>query len=95
MLSTIWLNKTRQRLAYCFANLHAETGDFTIKNLTENINYTAARMAAVWPSRFANAAAVQAKYGTALGRQQKAFDVLVRTFPVPKYRGRHKATASR
>jgi len=31
VLSTVGLNKTRQRLAYCFANLHAETGGFTIK----------------------------------------------------------------
>ncbi len=74
VLSTVGLNKTRQRLAYCFANLHAETGGFTIKNLTENINYTDARMAAVWPNRFASAAAVRAKYGTAPGWQQKAFD---------------------
>jgi putative chitinase len=74
VLSVVGLNQTRQRLAYCFANLHAETGGFTIKNLTENINYTAARMAAVWDNRFANAAAVQAKYGTAPGWQMKAFD---------------------
>lgn len=74
VLSAVGLNRTRQRLAYCFANLHAETGGFAIKNLTEDIRYTAARMAAVWPSRFASAAAVQAKYGTAPGWQNKAFD---------------------
>jgi putative chitinase len=74
VLSVVGLNQTRQRLAYCFANLHAETSGFTIKNLTENINYTAARMAAVWPGRFRSAADVQAKYGTAPGWQQKAFD---------------------
>ncbi len=73
-LSTVGLNRTRQRLAYCFANLHAETSGFTIKNLTENINYTDARMAAVWPNRFASAAAVRAKYGTAPAWQTKAFD---------------------
>ena len=73
-LSTVGLNKTRQRLAYCFANLHAETGGFAIKDLTENINYTAARMAQVWPNRFASATAVQAKYGTAPSWQTKAFD---------------------
>lgn len=73
-LTVTGLNQTRQRLAYCFANLHAETGGFTIKNLTENINYTATRMAAVWPNRFASAAAVQARYGTAPGWQAKAFD---------------------
>lgn len=74
VLSAVGLNQTRQRLAYCFANLHAETSGFTIKGLTENINYTAARMAAVWPGRFSSAAAVQAKYGTAPGWQKKAFD---------------------
>lgn len=73
-LTAVRLNRTRQRLAYCFANLHVETGGFTIRNLTENINYTAGRMAAVWPSRFASAAAVQAKYGTAPGWQTRAFD---------------------
>lgn len=73
-LSVVGLNQARQRLAYCFANLHAETGGFTIKNLTENINYTAARMAAVWPNRFSSAAAVQGKYGTAPNWQTKAFD---------------------
>lgn len=74
MLTAVGLNQTRQRLAYCFANLHAETGGFTIKNLIENINYSAARMAAVWPNRFASAAAVQANYGSAPGWQLKAFD---------------------
>lgn len=74
VLSAVGLNQSRQRLAYCFANLHAETAGFTIRNLTENIGYTAARMAQVWPNRFASAAAVQAKYGTAPGWQLKAFD---------------------
>ena len=74
VLSTVGLNKTRQRLAYCFANLHAETSGFTIKNLTEDIRYSAARMAQVWDNRFASAAAVQARYGTAPGWQAKAFD---------------------
>jgi putative chitinase len=73
-LTTVGLNRSRQRLAYCFANLHAETAGFTIRNLTENINYTAARMAQVWPNRFASAAFVQTKYGTAAGWQTKAFD---------------------
>ncbi|MCO5129733.1 MAG: glycosyl hydrolase [Xanthobacteraceae bacterium] len=74
VLTAVGLNGSRQRLAYCFANLHAETGGFTIRNLTENINYTADRMAAVWPNRFANAAAVRGKYGNAPGWQLKAFD---------------------
>ncbi len=74
VLSAVGVNQTRQRLAYLFANVHHETAGFTIKNLTENISYTATRMAEVWPNRFANAAAVRAKYGTASGWQRKAFD---------------------
>jgi putative chitinase len=73
-LLSVGVNKTRQRLAYFFANVHHETAGFTIKLLTENINYSAARMAQVWPNRFKSAAAVQAKYGTAAGWQKKAFD---------------------
>jgi putative chitinase len=74
VLSAVGLNQTRQRLAYCFANLHAETSGFTIKGLTEDIRHSAARMAEVWDNRFASAAAVQAKYGAAPGWQLKAFD---------------------
>lgn len=74
VLTAVGVNQTRQRLAYFFANIHHETSGFTIKLLTENINYTAARMAQVWPNRFKSAAAVQAKYGTAAGWQRKAFD---------------------
>lgn len=74
VLSAVGLDRTRQRLAYCFANLHAETGGFSIRDLTENINYTAARMVQVWPNRFVSAIAVQARYGTAPGWQMKAFD---------------------
>jgi putative chitinase len=65
---------SRQRLAYMLANVHHETAGFTIRDLTENINYTAERMAAVWPSRFSSAEAVRARYGTAPGWQRKAFD---------------------
>ena len=74
VLSEVGVNQTRQRLAYFFANIHHETAGFTIKGLVENINYTAARMAQVWPNRFKSAAAVQAKYGNAAGWQRKAFD---------------------
>jgi len=74
VLSAAGVNQTRQRLAYFFANIHHETGGLTIANLTESINYSAERMAAVWPNRFANAAAVRANYGTAPGWQLKAFD---------------------
>lgn len=74
VLDKAGITATKTRLAYFLANVEHECGGFTIKNLTENINYTAARMAAVWPNRFKNAAAVQAKYGTAKGWQVKAFD---------------------
>ena len=73
-LTKAGINDSARRLATAFAHCHAETAGFSIKNLTENINYTAERMAAVWPNRFANAAAVKAKYGTATGWQKKAFD---------------------
>lgn len=62
------------RLAVAMAHCHHETGGFTIRNLTENIWYTSMRMAAVWPNRFASAAAVESKYGTKPGWQKKAFD---------------------
>ncbi|WNV10082.1 glycosyl hydrolase [Tardiphaga sp. 709] len=74
VLDAAGITETRTRLAYFVANIEHECGGFTIPNLTENINYTAARMAQVWPNRFKNAAAVQAKYGTASGWQKKAFD---------------------
>ncbi|MGY3607685.1 MULTISPECIES: glycoside hydrolase family 19 protein [unclassified Bradyrhizobium] len=74
LLTKAGINATRARLAYFFANIEHECGGFTIPNLTENINYTAARMAEVWPNRFSGPAAVQAKYGTAPGWQKKAFD---------------------
>ena len=64
----------RTRLAYFCANVEHECGGFTIRNLTENINYTAERMAQVWPNRFSSAAAVRARYGTGAGWQLRAFD---------------------
>lgn len=74
ILAASGVNFTRSRLKFFFSNISHECGGFTIPNLTENINYTAARMAQVWPNRFKNAAAVEAKYGTAPGWQKKAFD---------------------
>jgi predicted chitinase len=74
VLTKAGVNATRNRLAFFFANIEHECGGFTIPNLTENINYTAARMAQVWPNRFKNAAAVVAKYGQAPGWQKHAFD---------------------
>lgn len=73
-LTKVGVNHTRPRLAHFFANIEHECGGFTIKNLTENTNYTAERMAAVWPNRFASADAVRAKYGTAAGWQLRALD---------------------
>ena len=49
VLSVVGVNQTRQRMAYFFANIHHETAGFTIKLLTENINYSAARMAQFGP----------------------------------------------
>lgn len=73
-LAKVGLLDTPARLSFCLANVHAETGGLSIPKLTENINYTAERMAQVWPNRFPNAAAVRAKYGTDYGWQNKAFD---------------------
>lgn len=74
LLTKAGINATRARMAYFFANIEHECGGFTIPNLTENINYTAARMAAVWPNRFQSAEDVQAKYGTGQGWQLRAFN---------------------
>lgn len=70
------ITTTRTRLAYCLANVEHECGGFTIPNLTENINYTHARMAQVWPNRFASAAFVVARFGMQAGWQKGAFDVI-------------------
>lgn len=74
VLTEAGINQTKNRLAYFFANVEHECGGFTIRNLTENLNYTADRMAAVWPNRFSSGAAVRAKYGAATGWQLKAID---------------------
>lgn len=73
-LQSAGITANAQRLAVAFAHCHHETGGFTIRNLTENINYSADRMAVVWPNRFPSAAAVRGKYGTAPGWQKRAFD---------------------
>lgn len=65
---------TPQRLAYCFANVAHECNDFTIRNLTENINYTHERAAQIWPSRFSSAADVRARFGDGAGWQKRMFD---------------------
>lgn len=65
---------TPERFALACANIYAETSGYALVGLTENIHYTAQQMAHEWPNRFMNAAAVQAKYGTAPNWQTKAFD---------------------
>lgn len=85
VLDRAGITATRQRLAYFCANIEHECDGFTIANLTENINYTADRMAAVWPNRFnkgrdgngkliPDPSKVAAKYGSEPGWQRKAFD---------------------
>lgn len=66
--------ESRTRLSYFCANVEHECGGFTIRNLTENVMYTAARMAQVWPNRFASASAVVARYGSGPNWQLRAFD---------------------
>lgn len=66
--------ETRQRLLFFCSNVEHECGGFTIRNLTENTNYTAARMMAVWPNRFKSVWDVQHRFGTAPGWQLLAFD---------------------
>ena len=68
------ITHSRTRLAYALANVEHECDGFSIRNLTENINYTAKRMAEVWPNRFSSAEAVREKYGTVKGWQKKAID---------------------
>lgn len=68
------INHTRTRLAYFIANLEHETDGFTIRNLTENINYTPSRAAEIWPSRFSSPQDVIDKYGQAPGWQLAMFD---------------------
>lgn len=74
VLMAAGISETPQRMATALAHCGHETAGFSIRNLTENINYTAERMAAVWPNRFPSAASVRAKYGTGHGWQKKAFD---------------------
>lgn len=68
------ITETRTRLAYTLANVEHECDGFTIRDLTENIRYTAERMAEVWPDRFDSADAVRAEFGTGKGWQLRAFD---------------------
>lgn len=69
------ITETRIRFSVALSQVEHESGGYTIKNLTENINYSAERAAQIWPSRFRGGAnQVRAKYGTARGWQLKMFD---------------------
>jgi putative chitinase len=68
------ITATRTRLSYALANVEHECGGYAVRDLTENINYSAERMAEVWPSRFESAQDVKDRFGTAPGWQKKAFD---------------------
>ena len=74
VLAAAGICDTAVRLAFLFANIDHECAGCSITKLTENINYTPARMAQVWPNRFANAHAVTARYGSDAGWQRRAFD---------------------
>lgn len=76
VLTRSGINHTRPRLNYFLANVEHESGGFSIKNLTENINYTHERLAQVFPNRVASAAAARMKYGVGPGWQLRAFDDL-------------------
>lgn len=74
VLAQAGITASATRLSYLFANLDHESAGFSIPDLTENIRYTARRMAQVWPNRFASAAAVTARYGNDAGWQIRAFN---------------------
>jgi len=61
---------TRTRLSYFFANIEHECGGFTIKNLTENTNYSVKRAAEIFPTRAGRTAAeVAANFGDPIDRR--------------------------
>lgn len=80
MLDRAQISHTRTRLGHFFANIEHECGGFTIKNLTENTNYSHQRAAQIWPGRFAGSTlaektqSVIRKYGTGPGWQLRMFD---------------------
>lgn len=75
VLAKAGINHTRTRLSVALSQVEHETNGFTIRDLTENINYSAEGAAKVWRSRFPKGAAqVRAKYGTAKGWQIKLID---------------------
>lgn len=80
-LDVAGITATRTRLSVALSQVEHETNGFSIKDLTENINYSAERAAQIWPSRFppvrngvGSPDTVRRKYGTAPGWQLKMFD---------------------
>lgn len=63
------ITHTRTRLAYCMAHVEHECGGFTIKNLTENTNYSPRRIVQVWPNRYRSVDEVIAKFGNPIDKQ--------------------------
>lgn len=74
LLARAGVSLTPQRRAFFFANLDHECSGFALAGLTENINYTARRLAEVWPNRFRDAEEVAARFGQAPGWQVAAFN---------------------
>lgn len=71
------ITHTRLRFSVAMAQVEHETNGFTIKDLTENINYTAEAVASprLWSRRFPGGAAqVRTKYGTDTGWQKRMLD---------------------
>ncbi|WP_257164700.1 glycosyl hydrolase [Bradyrhizobium sp. SRS-191] len=75
VLTKVGVNATRTRLSYFLANLEHECAGFALPGLEESLAYTPRRMAEVWPHRFPGGAdQVRARFGTAPGWQNGAFD---------------------
>ena len=72
VLDQAGITATRTRLAYTLANVEHESGGFTIKNLTENLNYSAERMAELFEHRVGNVQQIIATFGTAPGWQKES-----------------------
>lgn len=75
VLDRAGITETRTRLSVAISQVEHECAGYTIRNLTENINYSAEGAAKVWPSRAPGGAAqIRAKFGTAPGWQKVMFD---------------------
>lgn len=74
LLAAAGMTVSRTRLAYALANVKHECDGFSLKNLTEDIYYSADGVARSWPGRFPDAAAVRKAYGSGQGWQKKVMD---------------------